>query len=101
MAKLSKEEADQLAALRAKEEAPDEEPDDDDAGPGDGEVIMLRGKHADSFLATLLGPAKPAKKAAPAKATAGAGAGAGEGETGEGETGEGEPPPKPANRYFR
>jgi hypothetical protein len=104
MAKLSKEEADQLAALRAKEEAPDEPAEGDD-GDDDGHVILLRGARADSFLAALLGPAKPAKKAAAKPATGTPASGKPEGDAaaeGDGDDqGEGETPPKPPNRYFR
>lgn len=99
MGKLSKEEADQLAALRAKEEAPDEEPDD--TGDDEGHVIVLRGPRADSFLESLLGPSKPVKKAAPAAAKPKPAEGApAEGEPAEGEPAEDAPPPK-ANRYFK
>lgn len=108
MAKLSKEEADQLAALRAKEEAPDE-PEDDGDGGDDGHVIVLRGSRADAFLNSLLGPSKPprgnaasgpatakSKKSAPASA-------AEQAETDEDDQAEAEdaPPPQRGNRYFR
>jgi hypothetical protein len=97
MAKLSKDEADQLAALRAKEEAPDEPEGDDDDGQGDdGHVIVLRGSRADSFLEQLLGPAKPAKKAAPAK-----GKPAGDGDEGAGAEGNDDAAPPRVNRYFK
>ena len=108
MAKLSKEEADQLAALRAKEEAPDEEEDD---GPGDddgGHVIVLRGSRADSFLESLLGPApKRGRNAArqPAKTQRdqkGAAGGTGDDDDqADDDAGEQDAPPPKANRYFR
>lgn len=109
MAKLTKEEQEQLAALRAKEEAPD---DDDDDGQGDdGHVIVLRGSRADSFLESLLGPSKPARKAPPAGNGKRPPAGTkskpgpadddqGDDDQGDGEEQDDTPPPR-ANRYFR
>jgi hypothetical protein len=98
MGKLSKEEADQLAALRAKEEAPDEEPDD--AGDDEGHVIVLRGPRADSFLESLLGPTKPARKATVKVTKPATGEEAPADDTEDQGAGEDAPPPK-ANRYFK
>lgn len=104
MAKLTDEEAQQLAALRAKEEAPDDPPDDDQGDGHDGHVIVLQGARADSFLASLLGPAKPAKKAAPRK-VAKAGSADGDGDQGDGDgdgdQGDGDQQPPRVNRFFK
>jgi hypothetical protein len=104
MAKLSDEEAQQLAALRAKEEAPDE-PEGDEQGDGDdGHVIVLRGTRADAFLQSLIGPAKPAKKAAARKPGKPATGDQGDGDQGDGDDDQGDgddaPPPR-VNRFFK
>jgi len=105
MAKLSDEEAQQLAALRAKEEAPDE-PEGDDQGDGDddGHVIVLRGTRADAFLQSLIGPSKPAKKAAARKPGKPATGDQGDGDQGDGDDDQGDgddaPPPR-VNRFFK
>lgn len=107
---LSKEQADQLAELERLRDAPEDEDQGDD-----GHVIVLRGARADSFLAQLIGPGAPARKAAPKPAGKPAGkpaprpAGkpatkpAEEDETEEDETEEDqdEAPPARAPRYFR
>lgn len=64
MARMTKEQADQLAELERLRDAPDDDADDDQGAADDGgHVIVLRGSRADSFLADLLGPAKPARPA--------------------------------------
>lgn len=111
MAKLTAEEKAQLDALRAKEEAPDDEPDGDG---DDGHVIVLRGSRADAFLSSLLGPSpRPAKKAAapaarrngtrPPAETQSDGDGDGDGDDqGDGDQGaEQDAQPPRTNRYFR
>lgn len=106
MAKLSDEEKAQLDALRAKEEAPEEEPEGQGDGDDGGHVVVLRGKRADTFLESLIGPA-PAKKAAPKKAAPANPKGQPASTEGDGapeEDGDGaaeEETPKPPNRYFR
>lgn len=107
---LTKEQLAQLAELERLRDEPDPEPNDDDTGD-DGHVIVLRGSRADSFLESLLGPAKPPRKAAsagnarsrPAKAQ-GKGAGAVDDEDqGDDDPEGGAPDPEPprSNRYFR
>lgn len=98
MGKLSKEEAEQLAALRAKEEAPDEEADD--AGDDEGHVIVLRGPRADSFLESLMGPVKSTRKAAVKVTKPATGEKAPADDAEDQGAGEDAPPPKP-NRYFK
>lgn len=67
MGKMTKEQAEQLAELERLRDAPDED-DDDDQGDDDGGVILLRGRRADTFLESLLGPSKPRKSAPAGKA---------------------------------
>lgn len=106
MAKMSKEQADQLAELERLRDAPDEA-DDDQGDDDDGHVIVLRGSRADAFLSSLLGPTKTAKpaKTVPPKKTAASSAGQppasteGDDATDDG-AGDDAPPPK-SNRYFR
>jgi hypothetical protein len=91
MAKLSKEEADQLAALQAKHEAPDEvteawfEPPD-----GTGRV-RVTGRHAESLLKKYGLWDEPEPAAAD-------GDDQGDGDDGKAKK---EPNPDPSHRYFR
>jgi hypothetical protein len=101
MAKLTKEEEDQLAALAAKRDAPDD--DDGDQGDGDdadGHVFVLSGSRADRFLESIIGTPKP-KKAAPGKPPAGDGKTPPADTDGDETPPADEPPPKRAPRYFR
>lgn len=110
MAKLSKEQEDQLAELERLRDAPDE-PEQDDDGGDDGHVIVLRGSRADSFLAQLLGPApkrgnsasEPAstKSKKPAPKSAADQAAQDDDDQGDDDQGEQDAPPPRTNRYFR
>ena len=97
MGKLSKEEDDQLKALQAKLEAPDEDDDDqDDDQDDDGGIIVLRGGRADRFLDSLLGPSKTKKKA-----TGRDSAGSPAKTEGDDDRDEDEPEPPKPHRFFR
>src|SRR5262245_36664185 len=127
MAKLSEEEEEQLAALQARRDAPDEDEDDDYAWvrTDGGGTVRLHGKRlraylkkhglddgdvADSSKADPLDPADgapPAKKAAPAKKTAGkkiapnsAGGTADDGDGAAGELDTDEPPARRRPVFF-
>ena len=99
MAKLSQEQLDQLAELERLRDAP-EEPDDDGQGDDDGGIIVLRGSRADTFMQSLLGPAKKATPAKKAAAGAPADPDADPDADPEG-TPDPDPDPPKSNRYFR